>query len=31
MARKIIETKNNVMDFFYKVDTLIYQFGDKVL
>ncbi len=31
MARKIIETKNNVMDFFHKVDTLIYQFGDKVL
>jgi hypothetical protein len=31
MARKIIETKNNVMDFFYKIDSLIYQFGDKLL
>ena len=31
MARKIIETKNNVMNFFHKVDTLIYQFGNKVL
>ena len=31
MARKIIETKNNVMDFFNKIDSLIYEFGDKVL
>lgn len=31
MARKIVETKNNVMDFFQKVDILIYQFGDKLL
>ncbi len=31
MARKIIETRNKRYGFFYKVDTLIYQFGDKVL
>ena len=31
MARKIIETKNNVMYFFNKIDSLIYEFGDKVL
>lgn len=31
MADKIIKTKNNVMDFFEKLDKLIYDFGDKVL
>jgi len=31
MARKIKETKNNVINFFQKVDTLIYEFGDKLL
>ncbi len=31
MAQKIKKTKNNVIDFFQKIDTLIYEFGDKVL
>lgn len=31
MARKLKETKNNVINFFQKVDTLIYEFGDKLL
>ena len=31
MSIKIIRTRNNVMNFFYKIDALIYQFGDKVL
>lgn len=31
MADKIIKTKNNVIDFFEKLDKLIYDFGDKVL
>jgi len=31
MARKIVETKNNVINFFHKIDTIIYEFGDKLL
>ena len=31
MAQKIIKTKNNVINFFQKVDTLIYKFGDRIL
>jgi hypothetical protein len=31
MAKKIIKTKNNVMIFFQKIDSLIYEFGNKVL
>lgn len=31
MAQKIKRTKNNVINFFYKIDTLIYEFGDRVL
>lgn len=31
MARKILKTRNNVINFFQKVDKMIYQFGDKLL
>lgn len=31
MAKKIRDTKNNVMEFMHKIDSLIYQFGNKVL
>jgi hypothetical protein len=31
MARKILKTKNNVINFFYKVDKMIYEIGDKLL
>jgi len=31
MARKIKETKNNVINFFHKIDTIIYEIGDKLL
>lgn len=31
MAKKIIKTKNNVINFFYKLDAMIYEFGDRIL
>ena len=31
MAQKIKKTRNNVMNFFQKVDNMIYEFGDKLL
>jgi len=31
MVIKFVKSKNNVIDFLYKIDTLIYQFGDKIL
>lgn len=31
MARKIKETRNNVIIFFQKLDIMIYELGDKIL
>lgn len=31
MAKKMRNTKNNVIGFFYKLDDIIYKFGDKIL
>lgn len=31
MAQKIKKTKNSVISFFQKIDTMIYNFGDKLL
>jgi valyl-tRNA synthetase len=31
MARKISKTKNNVIKILKKIDTLIYEFGEKIL
>jgi len=31
MAMKIVKTKDNLLNFFQKLDILIYKFGDKVL
>ncbi len=31
MTIKIVKTKDNLLNFFQKIDILIYKFGDKVL
>jgi len=31
MANKIKKTKNNVINFLYKIDNMLYEFGDKIL
>lgn len=31
MSNKIKKTKDNVINFFQKLDMIIYEFGDKVL
>lgn len=31
MAEKIEKTKSNVMNLLEKLDTMIYEFGDKLL
>lgn len=31
MAGKIKETRNNVINFFQKLDIMIYELGDKIL
>lgn len=31
MGRKIKKTGNNVINFFQKLDIMIYEFGDKIL
>lgn len=31
MSRKIVETKDSVINFFRRVDNFIYEFGEKIL
>ena len=31
MSRKIVETKDSVINFFIRVDNFIYEFGEKIL
>ncbi len=31
MAKKIVETTHYIIDFFYKIDNLIYDIGNKIL
>lgn len=31
MAKKVKKAKKNVIEFIYKLDSLIYEFGDKLL
>lgn len=31
MSRKIIKTKNSVINFLKKFDNFIYEFGEKIL